>query len=113
MRFIDPKTDFAFKRIFGSKDSDGVLISFINAALELKGKYQVASVEIKNPYQVKHLPIEKQSIVDIACVDGRGTKYLVEMQVENVKGICQSDYLQCGQVLLGAVGKGRTLPSIA
>ena len=34
MRFVDPKTDFAFKRIFGSEDSKAALISFINASLE-------------------------------------------------------------------------------
>ena len=93
MKFIDPKTDFAFKRIFGSKDSDNVLISFINASLKLEGEHEVRSVEIKNPYQERHLPIEKQSIVDIACTDKRGVKYLVEMQVENVEGVANRSFL--------------------
>ena len=44
------------------------------------------TVEIKNPYQTRDLPIDKHSIVDIACTDKSGIKYLVEMQVDNVKG---------------------------
>ena len=57
MVYIDPKTDFSFKRIFGSKET---LISFINAALKLKNKRCVESVEVKNPYQVRHLPVENR-----------------------------------------------------
>ena len=33
MRFINPKTDFAFKKIFGSEQSREVLISFLNGLL--------------------------------------------------------------------------------
>jgi predicted transposase/invertase (TIGR01784 family) len=29
--FINPKTDFAFKKIFGSEQSKDILISFLNA----------------------------------------------------------------------------------
>ena len=86
MRFVDPKTDFAFKRIFGSEDSKTALISFINASLRLEGDRLVESVEIKNPYLSADLPIMKESIVDIACTDKSGIRYLVEMQVNNVKG---------------------------
>jgi predicted transposase/invertase (TIGR01784 family) len=33
MLFINPKIDFAFKKIFGSKDSKDILISFLNALI--------------------------------------------------------------------------------
>ena len=33
MNFINPKTDFAFKKIFGSDDSKDILISFFNPLL--------------------------------------------------------------------------------
>ena len=33
MIFIDPKTDFAFKKILGSEQSKGILISFLNGIL--------------------------------------------------------------------------------
>ena len=31
MKFINPKTDYAFKKIFGSDQSQDILISFLNA----------------------------------------------------------------------------------
>ena len=33
MRFLDVKTDYAFKKVFGSEGSKGILLSFLNAAL--------------------------------------------------------------------------------
>ena len=39
MRFINPKTDYAFKKIFGSSESKDILISFLNALVyEGKGR---------------------------------------------------------------------------
>ena len=112
MKFIDPKTDFAFKRIFGSKDSDNVLISFINASLKLTGAHEVGSVEIKNPYQERHLPIEKQSIVDIACTDKQGVKYLVEMQVENVEGFANRIIYNAAKCYSGQLDIGGQYPEL-
>jgi hypothetical protein len=48
MRFISPKTDFAFKKIFGSTDSKNILISFLNAIL-YRGQPIVKDLEIINP----------------------------------------------------------------
>ena len=112
MEFIDPKTDFAFKRIFGSKDSDNVLISFINASLKLVGEHEVQSVEIKNPYQERHLPIEKQSIVDISCTDKRGVRYLVEMQVENVEGFTNRIIYNVAKCYSGQLDTGEQYPEL-
>ena len=33
MTFLDPKTDFAFKKIFGSPQSKPILIEFLNALI--------------------------------------------------------------------------------
>jgi predicted transposase/invertase (TIGR01784 family) len=41
--FINPKTDFAFKKIFGSKNSTDILISFLNAIL-YQGEGTIASL---------------------------------------------------------------------
>ncbi len=38
MRFISPKTDYAFKKIFGSQQSQDILISFLNAIIYGGGK---------------------------------------------------------------------------
>ena len=49
MRFINPKTDFAFKRIFGSEQSREVLIDFLDAVL-YGSRGIIADLEILNPW---------------------------------------------------------------
>jgi hypothetical protein len=55
MIFINPKTDFAFKKIFGSEQSHDILISFLNGIL-YGGEPVVADLEILNPYQAPRIP---------------------------------------------------------
>lgn len=61
MIFIDPKTNFAFKKIFGSEHSHSILISFLNGIL-YNGESVVESIEILNPYQAPHIRGVKQTI---------------------------------------------------
>jgi hypothetical protein len=44
MRFLDVKTDYAFKRVFGSEGSQPVLISFLNAILEYEGEQAIVDL---------------------------------------------------------------------
>jgi predicted transposase/invertase (TIGR01784 family) len=39
MKFLDVKTDYAFKRVFGSASSVPLLISFLNAILDYAGNF--------------------------------------------------------------------------
>ena len=61
MIFIDPKTNFAFKKIFGSEHSYSILISFLNGIL-YNGESVVESIEILNPYQAPRIRGVKQTI---------------------------------------------------
>ncbi|EDX73310.1 conserved hypothetical protein [Coleofasciculus chthonoplastes PCC 7420] len=49
MRFISPKVDYAFKKIFGSEQSKEILISFLNAII-YAGESVIKSLTIVNPY---------------------------------------------------------------
>ena len=49
MVFINPKIDFAFKKIFGSEDSKDILISFLNALIYDEQPI-IQDLEILNPY---------------------------------------------------------------
>lgn len=48
MIFINPKTDYAFKKIFGSSESKEILISFLNALI-YEGNPTIQDLEIINP----------------------------------------------------------------
>ena len=54
MRYISRKIDFAFKKIFCSKQSQEILISFLNAII-YDGEKIIESLIIANPLQqIKH-----------------------------------------------------------
>ena len=84
--FADPKTDFVFKRIFGSEVHKPLLIELLNDLLELAGDHRIVDLKYLSPEQ--HVPVEelKLSVVDVKCFDQRGRHYVVEMQVLNVEG---------------------------
>ncbi len=83
--FADPKTDFVFQRIFGSEDHKPALVGFLNDVLELDQAHRITSVSFLSPEQRPKVSELKHSIVDVKCIDARGTTYVVEMQVLNVE----------------------------
>ncbi len=82
--FADPKTDFVFKRIFGTEAHKHLLIELLNALLELDGGRRIVDLEYLTPEQSVPLAEMKLSVVDVKCRDERGRTYVVEMQVLNV-----------------------------
>ena len=79
MKYLDPKADLTFKRIFG--EHADLLISLLNALLPLKEDEQVESLEYLTPEMVPETYLGKNSIVDVRCRDRRGRQFLVEMQM--------------------------------
>jgi predicted transposase/invertase (TIGR01784 family) len=85
MVFINPKTDFAFKKIFGSKRSKEVLISFLNAILYQEREI-IQDLEILDPYQAPRIKGVKDSYLDVKAVITGHKTVIIEMQVLNVLG---------------------------
>jgi predicted transposase/invertase (TIGR01784 family) len=85
MKFISPKTDFAFKKIFGSEQSHDVLIGFLNALL-YDGKPTIAQLEILNPYLAPRIRGVKDTYLDVKAKLDNGTSVIIEMQVLNIEG---------------------------
>jgi predicted transposase/invertase (TIGR01784 family) len=86
MKFVDIKNDIAFRKIFGNENKKEILISFLNAVLELPKGKKIKSIEIKNPYQLPEIKDLKSSILDVKVTDERNIWYIVEMQVEEPDG---------------------------
>lgn len=83
MKFISPKTDFAFKKIFGSTDSQDILISFLNALI-YAGEPVIQDLQIIDPYSAATVSGLKDSYLDVkARITGDKT-VIIEMQVLNV-----------------------------
>lgn len=76
---INPRVDFAFKKLFGSEENKDLLISLINAIIS--EEEQVIEVELKNPYNLADYRAGKMSILDIKAKSEQGRWLNVEMQI--------------------------------
>jgi predicted transposase/invertase (TIGR01784 family) len=78
-RYLNPKNDLPFKRIFG--EHSDLLISFLNALMPLEEHQQITDLEYLSAEQVPENPAKKNSIVDVRCRDNYGRQFIVEMQM--------------------------------
>lgn len=78
MRYLDPKADLTFKKVFG--EHPDLVISLLNALLPLEPEEEVMEIEYLPAELVPENPLRKNGIVDVRCKDKRGRQYLVEMQ---------------------------------
>lgn len=85
-KFLDPKNDVAFRKIFGTEKNKDILIHFLNDMLMFKEKAPIKEVSFLKTIQDPETAAKKTSIVDILCKDKKGNQYIVEMQVAKEKG---------------------------
>ncbi len=85
-KFLDPKNDVAFRKIFGTEKNKDILIHFLNDMITFKEAEPIEDVTFLKTIQDPETAAKKTSIVDILCKDGKGNQYIVEMQVAKDKG---------------------------
>ncbi|WP_254229503.1 Rpn family recombination-promoting nuclease/putative transposase [Wolbachia pipientis] len=85
-KFLDPKNDVAFRRIFGTEKNKDILIHFLNDILSFTGKNAIQDIEFLSTIQDPDIASKKQSIVDVLCRDSTGVQWIIEMQVAKTKG---------------------------
>jgi predicted transposase/invertase (TIGR01784 family) len=86
MNFLDVRTDYAFKKVFGSIESKEILISFLNAIIYEDAPYKIKDLTIVDPYNIPMIKGIKDTFVDVKAVLENDTKVIIEMQVLNHKG---------------------------
>ena len=77
-RYINPLTDFGFKRIFGSPFNSDLLVDFLNAVLA--GEHVVKDVEYNNSEKFGTNEAERKAVFDVYCTTEDGSRIIVEMQ---------------------------------
>ena len=78
-RYINPYTDFGFKKLFGTAMNKELLISFLNALLEGKEK-PITDIHYLNTEHLGEYAGNRNSIFDVYCQTTDGTHFIVEMQ---------------------------------
>ncbi len=86
MKFLDIKTDFAFKKVFGSADSKDILISFLNAIIDFENNRKIQDLTIVDPYNILMLKGMEDTFVDVKAQLDDGSWVIIEMQVLNHEG---------------------------
>lgn len=79
MRYLNPKADLTFKRVFG--EHPDLVMSFLNALLPLRLEESIIDIEYLPSEMVPENPLRKNSIVDVRCKDNKGRYFIVEMQM--------------------------------
>ena len=85
-RFLDPKNNYAFLKIFGTEKNKDILIHFLNDILGYTGEEVITEVTFLKTNQDPDIAAYRQSIVDVLCKDKHGTQFIVEMQVSKHPG---------------------------
>ena len=77
-KYINPFTDFGFKKLFGTEPNKDLLIDFLNQLLP-KGR-QIQDLTYSNVENPGNTEADRKSIFDIYCTGKEGEEFIVEMQ---------------------------------
>jgi predicted transposase/invertase (TIGR01784 family) len=77
-KYLNPFTDFGFKKIFGEEASKPLLLDFLNALLPISDK--IVDLTFKNNEQLGQTDLDRKAIYDIYCENEKGEKFIVELQ---------------------------------
>ena len=88
-KYLDPRNDVAFKKVFGSEKNKELVIHFLNDLVVLNQGRQITTVSFLPCVQDAEIAVLKQSVVDILCLDERGEQYIIEMQYAPLDGFIE------------------------
>lgn len=77
-KYINPLTDFGFKKLFGSEPNKLLLIDFLNQILPDNKK--VEDLTYSSNDKVGRTEFDRKAIFDLSCVGKDGERFIVEMQ---------------------------------
>ncbi|MEK6478093.1 Rpn family recombination-promoting nuclease/putative transposase [Catalinimonas sp. 4WD22] len=80
-KYINPFTDFGFKKLFGTEFNKELLIDFLNQVLDDRERIQ--DLTYLNTENLGNTEADRKAIFDLYCENEKGEKFIIELQ--NVK----------------------------
>jgi len=77
-KYINPFTDFGFKKLFGSEFNKELLIDFLNQVLGDKERIQ--DLTYLNTENQGKTEWDRKAVFDLYCENERGEKFIIELQ---------------------------------
>ena len=104
-KYLDPRADLTFKKVFG--EHKNLVISLLNALLPLKDDECVESIEYWPADQIpERTEAEKYSIVDVCCKDNKQREFIVEMQMTWTESFKKRVLLNASKAYVAQTNKG-------
>jgi len=82
-KYINPYTDFGFKKLFGEEANKDLLIDFLNQLLP--DIHKIVNLTFKSPEQMGDIKSDRKAIFDIHCENEKRDRFIVEMQKAKLK----------------------------
>lgn len=82
-KYINPYTDFGFKKLFGEEGNKNVLVDFLNQLLPTQ--HQIRDLSFRSLENLPDTTEERKAFFDIHCEAITGERFIVEMQKAKVK----------------------------
>ena len=106
-KLLNPKNDVVFQKIFGTKENEKLLISFLNSILEPRGDGKIKSLSFEEKrLDVSLIASEKLSILDIKVTTDRNVHINVEIQLINQYNMIKRTIFYLSKMILKQLKKG-------
>lgn len=113
MRKVKPLNDFIFKKIFGEKGNEDILISFINAVLKRTNKEPIIEIEIiDNKQLTKEVINDKTGIIDVRARTSKGENIDIEVQLTDQGNMDKRTLFYWGKMYLENIKQGEDYTSL-
>ncbi|MCL2929665.1 MAG: Rpn family recombination-promoting nuclease/putative transposase [Trichodesmium sp. MAG_R01] len=109
MKFINPKVDYAFKKIFGSEQSKEILISFLNAII-YNGEKTIKDLTIVNPFNPGKIISLKDTYLDVKAVLFDCSIVIIEMQMARMTAFNKRVAYNLSKAYANQLDKGENYP---
>ena len=78
-KYINPFTDYGFKKLFGEEPNKDLLLDFLNELLKDE-QGQIKDLTYLKTEQLGTSDIDRKAIFDLYCENEKGEKFIVELQ---------------------------------
>lgn len=78
-RYINPFTDYGFKKLFGEEPNKDLLLDFLNELLR-EEQGEILSLTYLKGEHLGASELDRKAIFDLYCENERGEKFIVELQ---------------------------------
>ena len=77
-KYINPFTDFGFKKLFGEEPNKDLLINFLNTLLP--ERHKISDLSYTKNEQMGAASLDRKAVYDLYCISSTGERFIVEVQ---------------------------------